>query len=361
MKLKYCICIICSVFFAISCQKDLLVRDAPDFAVSTEATSYKVNEPVEFKIEGKADIISFYSGEVFHEYEFREGREVDVTGQGLNLSFNSAVAPGTPTGTQENQFSILTSTNFNGNYADLNSVKAAVWQDISGRFELATSATFKPSTKQDISDLLVTGKPLYFAFRYINRPQIENGFARQWMIENFSLTSNAEINEKPITIYDQVHTGFRIVDQDTANMPARSSITTSRITMYGPIYKDPDDPIYDPNNPIFDPKNPIYDKKNPAYIPGARPPIFVPYVPDSPYNDPYSENWAVSGPITVGKVNLGSDWAMAVRGGIYLGNPTLYTYKYTKPGIYKAVFVASNNTIKESKQVVREITVTITQ
>lgn len=348
-----------SLLVIASCKKQFVVKDAPGFSVSTDAASYKVNDPIDFKIEGGADIISFYSGEIFHEYDFRDGREVDVTGQGLNLAFRSAVAPGTPAGTQENQFALLASTNFNGNYNDLASVKAATWTDISDRFTLATSAAFVASGTQDISDLLAAGKPIYFALKYINRPQIDNGFARQWMVENFALTSNTKVNDAPVTIADQVHVGFRIVDQDSANMPARSTITTTRVTLYGPVYKDPNDPIYDPDNPIYDPNNPIYDKKSPAYT-GKKPPVFIPYVPNSPYNDPYSENWAVSGPVSISKVNLGSDWAVPVRAAVYLGNPTSYTYKYAKPGTYKAVFVASNTTIDDSKQMIKEITLTIT-
>ncbi len=359
MKFKYII-ILFIMFAAISCRKMLIVKDAPDFTVFTDATTYKAGEPINFNIQGNAEIISFYSGEIFHEYAFREGREVDVTGQGLNLSFNSAVAPGTPAGTQENQFSLLVSTNFSGNYDNLASVKAATWTDITDRFTLGTSAAFTASGKQDISDLLVAGKPIYFAFRYINKPQVDNGFARQWMVENFALTSNAQVNNTPVTITDLAHTGFRIVDQYPDSAKARSTITTTRVTLYGPVYKDPNDPVYDPNNPIYDPNNPIYDKTNPNYIRGRKPPVFIPYVPNSPYNDPYSENWAVSAPVSPGKVNLGSDWAVRVRAGIYLAMPDSYTYTYQTPGTYKATFVVSNNTIDESKQVVKEIILTIT-
>ena len=60
------------------------------------------------------------------------------------------------------------------------------------------------------------------------------------------------------------------------------------------------------------------------------------------------------------KVNLGADRAVAVTSGIYLTQPDVFNYTYKNPGTYKAVFVASNNTIDESKQVVKEITITIT-
>lgn len=361
MKLRYYI-ILFGLLVMGSCTKDLVVKDAPDFSVSIidSTTTYKVGKPVNFAIQGGADIVSFYSGEVFHDYASKDGREVDVAGQGLNLNFNSAVAPGTPAGTQQNQFSILASTNFSGNYNDLASVKAATWTDITNRFTLGATTAFKPSGKVDISDLLVAGKPIYFALKYVNLPQIANGFAKQWQIESFTLTSNDSLNNAPVTIADQAHMGFRIVDENPVNAPARSTITATRVTLYGPVYKDPNNPIYDPNNPIFDPKNPIYDPTSPQYVPNSQVPVFVAYDPNSPYNDPKSENWAVSAPISISKVNLGKDWAVPVTSGIYLTQPSVFNYTYKNPGTYKAVFVASNNTIDESKQVVKEMTITIT-
>ncbi len=344
----------------ISCTKTLDVKDAPDFTVSTDASTYKVNDLITFKIEGSADVISFYSGEVYRDYAFKDGRMVDVSGQKDSLSFNSGVTPGTPAGTQLNQFSILASTDFSGNYNDLTSVKAATWKDITSRFTLGTNATLVKSSTQNITDLVVTGKPIYFALKYINSPQVMNGFARQWLIENFTLTSSVRLNDVPVIITDQVHAGFRIVDQNPVNAPARSQVTTTRVTLYGPVYKDPKDAIFDPTNPIFDPKNPIYDPASTQYIATAVLPKFVAYDPNSPYNDPLSENWAVSAPITLNKVDLGIDKAVAVRSSVYTVKPAIYTYRYAKPGTYKAVFVATNSTIDESKQVVQELDFTIT-
>jgi len=40
---------------------------------------------------------------------------------------------------------------------------------------------------------------------------------------------------------------------------------------------------------------------------------------------------------------------------------TEYRYKYTKPGTYKAVFIAANNSIDGVKQVVKEVNLTITE
>jgi hypothetical protein len=45
---------------------------------------------------------------------------------------------------------------------------------------------------------------------------------------------------------------------------------------------------------------------------------------------------------------------------VYAAKPAIYTYTYKTPGTYKAYFVASNNSIDETKQMVKEVDVTIT-
>ncbi|HYH55443.1 MAG TPA: DUF5017 domain-containing protein [Anseongella sp.] len=352
MRINYLIC--AGLLLWSSCSKDLQVSEAPDFDVTVESPAYKVGENVLFRISGGADIISFYSGEVYNDYAYRDGRVVAVPDSGATLSFTSAVQGGS----QENQLSVLVSSDFNGNYESLETVKAATWTDITDRFTLGTSATFLASTPQDISDLMEAGKPLYIAFKYLTRPQAENGLARTWMIQALSLTSNALFNDANLPITDQVRAGFRIVDQDSVNTPARSLITSTQVRLLGNIYKDPDDPVYDPNNPIYDPNNPIYDPDSELYDPTAVRPEFVPYDPESPYNDPLRENWAVSSPINIGEVDLGPDWSIPVRG---IRNEAVeeYSHIYTKPGTYKVYFVASNNTVDDVREVVKELTVTI--
>ena len=345
----------------VSCKKELAEVTTPDFDVAATELTVKAGAPAVFKFQGKAATVAFYSGEIYKDYNYKDGRTVDVAGKGLTLSFSNGVAAGTPAGTQAKQFSILLSTDFGGNYTDLTAVKAATWIDITDSFTLATSATMVATRMVDLSKYVQAGKPVYFALRYINRPQVANGYARQWIVENFLLKSmSAQVNEALVTIADQALAGFRIVDENPVNAKARSTITGTRVTLYGPVYKNPADPIYDPDNPVFDPKNPIYDPKSPQYNPGAVLPVYVPYDPNSPYNDPYSENWAVSAPITLGTVALGKDWSLPVRTSVYGAMPTTYSYTYTVPGKYEAVFVAANNTIEQESAVVKKVVVNVT-
>jgi len=355
MKFKY-YNMLAGVLLMASCDKEI-VTEAPAFDVKTETITYKVGQEIKFDIKGgDAHVISFYSGEVLHDYALKEGRVIDVKGAGATMAFQSSVQ----VGTQANQLTVLASTDFSGDYSTLAKVKAATWKDITSRFKLGTSTAFLASGTIDISDLMLAGKPIYFAFKYVTKPQVANGLARQWFIQTFAITSIAKLdNTIALNLTDQASAGFRIVDENKENAPVRSSITSTRITLYGNVYKNPADPIYDSANPIFDPLNPIYDPRSPSYLPTAVRPIYVPYDPASPYNDPLSEHWAVSKPINAEKVDLGPDWSTSIKG---ISNPKLdvYRYTYTKAGTYKAVFVASNNSIDNVKQVVKEITLTIT-
>lgn len=341
----------------VSCNK-IIVVDAPNFDVSTEATTYKVGEEIKFNFKGgNAHIISFYSGETLKDYAFKDGRIIDLKGAGATMAFQSSVQ----VGTQVNQLSVLASTDFNGNYSTLANVKAAIWTDITSRFVLGTGTAFKASGTNNFTDLIVPGKPIYFAFKYVTKPQAINGLARNWFIQSFVITSTATLdNTIGLILANQANAGFRIIDENKENAPALSSITSTRISLLGNLYKNPVLPIFDPTNPIFDPKNPIYDPLSPAYVPTAVRPTFVPYDPVSPYNDPLSENWAVSKPINLETVDLGPDWSTSIK-GISNSNMSEYRYKYLKEGTYKAVFVASNNSIDDVKTVIKEITITITK
>jgi len=248
------------------------------------------------------------------DYEFRAGRIVDTITGGAVLSFSSAVN----LGTQANQLFVMASTNFNGDYSSITSVRAAAWTDITARFKYGTSTTFL-ATSADLSDLMVKGKPLYIAFKYATKPQATNGVARQWSIQSLTLASKYKLDNTTILNYaDQASAGFQLVDENKTTAPALSTITTSKITLQGNLYD----------------------------------PLAV------PVKDPAGENWAISAPINTDKVNMGPDWSTPIKGmtGAALKE---YRYTYPKAGNYKAVFVTSNGTINESWQVVKTLNITI--
>ena len=301
--------IACSTF--ISCQKNLVVDSPDNFDVTTDSVAYKIGTSIRFAFQGgEAHDISFYSGDVLKDFDYKDGRVVDITGSTAVLAFSTAVN----LGTQANQLSILVSTDFKGDYSSITAVKAATWADVTARFKYGTTTSFL-STSADISDLFVAGKPLYLAFKYLTKPQAVNGIARQWSIQSLTLTSGKKLNNTvALTLTDEPGAGFQLVDQNATTTPALSMITTTKITLQGNNY--------------------------------------------TPTNDPASENWAISTGINIDKVNLGPDWSTALK-GITSAALKEYRYVYSTPGTYKAVFVASNNSVVESKQVIKTVNLTI--
>lgn len=338
-----------------ACEKDLKIDAAPDFDVAVASgSSLQAGKPVKFSITGYADIISFYSGEPRKEYDFKDGRVVEFGYKGAKLSFNTGVTGGT----QAKQLSVLISNDFNGDYSSLDKVKAATWVDVTDSLKFAANATFVTAGTLDISRFTEAGGPVYVAYKYVTKPQMENGAARTWMIESFAVNSVETYNNTVLPFINQAFAAFTIVDQDKANTPSRSTVTATRLSLLGNTYEDPKSPKYDPNNEMYDPSNPIYDPKSPLYDPTAVLPVYAPYNPNNPYNDPLRETWAVSAPIRTDKIDLGPDRPVAIRG---IRNPKMVEYSYTfaRPGTYQLAFVATNATKDEQESVVRKLSVTI--
>lgn len=361
MKFKY-FTMLFGVLLMVSCNNKLVNLDTPTFDVKTSATTYKAGQLITFNFTGTAHEISFYSGETLKDYAFKDGRVVDVTGQGATMEFQSSVQ----VGTQTNQVSIWASTDFNGDYSSLAKVKAATWTDITSRFTLGTSGTFVNTGAKDISDLAVAGKPIYIAFKYINLPQAVNGLARQWYIQTFAIKSKATLpntaSATPITLTlaDQIGAGFNIVSNSPVGNPALCTVTSTRVTLWGNEYRYATLAKYDPTNPIYDPLNPMYNPNSTSYVSTAVYKPFVAFDPASPDNDPSTETWAVSGAINLNSVNLGPDWSTALKAGPAASNLLIYTYTYQKAGTFKAMFIGKNMSIDDSKTVMKEIDLTIT-
>lgn len=364
MKFKYYNMLL-GVLLMTSCNKDIVTNlETPTFDVTTKTSTFKAGQPITFLFSGTAHTISFYSGETLKDYSFKDGRVVNVTGAGATMEFTSSLQVA---GTQTNQLTILASTNFNGDYSSVDKVKAATWTDITSRFTLATNATFVPAVPapKEISDLIVAGKPIYIAFKYVTLPQATNGLARQWFIQTFAikslttLPSTASATPITLTLADQIHAGFTIVDNSPTTNPAASSVTSTRVTLWGPEYRYAGLAKYDPTLPKWNKADPMYDRSSPLYVPTAVWTPFVPFVPDAADNDPASETWAVSGAINLNSVNLGPDYSTAIKAGIAASTLVSYPYTYALPGTYKAVFVGFNASIEASKTVVKEITLTI--
>ncbi|MDR6785551.1 hypothetical protein ABIE26_004261 [Pedobacter africanus] len=286
--------------------KDELAVNPPDLSIATEKNAYKVGEEVKFKIEGDAQLISFYSGEPLHDYTFREGRIVQP-GK-LRLSFQSSVE----FGTQQGQFSVLVSTDFNGG-SSFSDIQLANWTDITSRFTLATTAVFTYSREIDITDLAANAQTIFIAFRYKVKDQGVYGIGRTWRVENFLLNSESSVGLQKKG--DIPTSGFRLFDKQANIAPSRSTLSNSRISLVAHS-------VTDANRNLE------------------------------------TENWAISKGFSIGTQDYGPDRPVPIK-GIADSKISTYKYVYTKEGIYKAVFIGYNANISGSAELKKELTVTI--
>src|SRR5687768_5263832 len=120
-----------------ACSKDIPLTPGLDqFNVKASSLTYNLGDTVKFSFEGNPDLISFYSGELYKQYEFKEGRDIELK----DAVFSFSTAYPTITGVaQPNQFSVHASTDFNGDYTSYNHIQAATWTDITNKFTYATS------------------------------------------------------------------------------------------------------------------------------------------------------------------------------------------------------------------------------
>ena len=312
MKLVYItpICILSILF--ISCSKDDVVN-SPNFDV----TGYKVTTTVDtagneikqvtFSFSGDASVISFYPGLLGNDYAYREGRILDV--KSLLSSFSTTV----DNGTQDNQLSVLASTDFSGTY-DITSIRAATWTDITSRYALnvrGASASL-PSGTKDIKDLLVTGKPLYYAFRYICKPQTANGANSTWRIRAFSMQSETDLGTSSLATLTTAD--WKLINDGTIIDANRGAVIESS---------------------------------------GA-----IRFNGNHMNKEVQTESWAISKSFLVDKTDMGPDRPIAIKSAI---NPQLssYSFNYTTPGTYKVVFIASNASYRGQAAVIRELEIIV--
>src|SRR5690554_7567242 len=79
-----------------------------DFEVTVFNSNVTVGQEVVFSFNSNPDIIYFYSDEMYHQYEYRNGRILGL--ESIDLSFDTAFP--SKSDPQENQFSVMISTNY---------------------------------------------------------------------------------------------------------------------------------------------------------------------------------------------------------------------------------------------------------
>lgn len=305
-QLKIITMLIAGIYLFSSCEKELSVDSLDSFRVYLDSTEYRLGDPVVFKIEGEANYIAIYTGEAGHNYEFSQGNKFEV--DDIKLSFNSSSA----SGTQQNQFSVLVSNDFDGNYSDLEKIKQHTWTDITSRLTLGNTASLTPSGIIDLSDFKVSQKPIYVAYRYLSKPQITNGLGKIWTVTGFSITGQTDRGYQAIA--DMYNSGFRIIDPYEGYAPAQSGITTTRFTFMSNEYSEEFDPA--------------------------------------------TEHWAISRAIYTDSLDIGKDTPVIVK-GMATSGVKQYSYNYAEAGDYTIYVVASNENVYSKKQHITKLEIKV--
>jgi len=292
----------------------------PILEVAVDTTTCKVGVPVTFNLSGFAESITFYSGEVYHEYDYSQQGRILAVEDTSTLKLSVQIQ-GSST-LKNSQFFMLSSTDFNGNYSSFNSVKAATWVDVSSQFGGSSTTGFTKSattTNKVITSMIPLDKPVYLAYRYVYTPY--SGLSDIWNIYQFFITANTVLGPQLLSDSKTTYsTGFEIIDQakfDT--IPPFGIIGKSFFsTDLGSVK-------------LIGPDTALVSK----------------------------EIWAISKPISRKSIVLEPDRPAVVK-SITSEMKAVYTdQKYTKPGTYKVTFVASNNTLAGKQEIVKELVVVI--
>lgn len=297
------ICAIIAVAFLSACKKDYQGVKLPSFNVSTDSLVYKVKEPIVFHVTGNADRVTFYSGDVDHNYDFKQRTTVDGKAQ---IQFSTLRQYGAGAGQRDSTLSLLISKDYNGQPNAIDIAKAK-WIDITDRAKLAVGqgTAHIPSGIVDISDIATGDSAIYVAYRYHEYRTSQT--KRAWSIYDFTI--------------DNVLKDSTIV----------------HVASWG-------DMGFTPVN-IQNPLRAWYVYSTYSLMWGG----------DASY--PETEDWIVSKPVFVNRISR--DAGVSIR-----NNPkallTDYTFDgYTKPGTYTVVFEALNATQWQTKQILKKITLTI--
>jgi hypothetical protein len=289
-----------------SCTKDSVVA-TPEFNVELQTLTVKAGTAVVFNFKGSLDMLSFYSGEIGRNYDFANANRKFESK--MSLLFDSQILDGS----QDNQFSVLVSSDFNGVY-DLEHIHLANWTDLTSRFRLASHADNRvlvPSGEIQMNDVFALNKPVYLAFKYVTKPQTLNGRYNLWRVQNLLLQSEDEVNGK-VSVMTQAAGAWKMIQ--SSNYDAnRGSILTNNITFMG----------------------------------------------NGTNKDVETEAWVISKAVSVvTKIDLGPDRPVAIKS---LSDPTLksYSYIYEKQGTYTATFVGTNANLNETKREIKQITIVV--
>jgi hypothetical protein len=307
---QFSLLMICATVILCSCKKDVpgYTNDSDSFSASLITDSINAGELAKFSLTDNPDIITFYSGEIGHVYDYRNRTVLE--GGRLNVKFETRV-----TNRPADTLDVLVSTDFRGIY-DSTNVANAHWKKMTNRFVFPDTAApqgfFYPSGVTsadfaDITDSVTAGQPFYMAYKYRN--SLPTNII--WSIGKLGMYNVFNNGVANATVIDsnQINSGsFAAVQMgDPGTMRWTSSSTYLKCT----------------NSTI------------------------------APLNADY---WYISRPLNPSAV--APDLPFVLK-NISQSSLTAYNYSYNTPGTYKAVFVASYKRLNFEKTIVKEFTVIV--
>ena len=320
-KLIYTFLLIISIFAFFSCQKETLTEVSFDAIPS--ATSFKVGDSIKFTLTGNPDVLSFYSGEVGNNYinKDRTSRTDGTLKLGFQISADNTAGF---TALASNNLKVLVSTNYSYafsaltdatavNSADSSIVNTATWKDVTSRFNIPTSgtnATFYNTAVATLTDLVPNpDMPFYIAFKF---------------------------------------------DAPTVGSLGTNGITINALNLYNSY---PDGSVVNFNLAPGSIVNAVWRIIKAANVSNSWNTTSTQLKFTSPATTAYSEDWAITAPLYPNLVL--PDKGVTIKN---ITNSPVYNfaYKFSKPGTYTVDFVASNNRVDGRKELVKEITLTIT-
>ena len=278
----------------VSCMED----EAPsvELNVALDKQVYQVSEPVTFKLNGTPDNIVFYSGEVGHNYAYKERYHADGD---LLVKFNSWVRYGDI----YHNLKFLVSSDFSGIY-DKENVEAATWIDLSDKFRFSVGDDQTPSGEVNLKEYVGAEEDakLFVAFRYEDEQK-----ARQnnWIIRSITLDCvSAEGVRSNLATMPTM--GWKVVDFENPAVTWNVA-STSQILIDG----------------------------------GA--------------NQPKNVDWVISQAFDVRKTT--PDTGVALKN--ISTTMDEYKYVYTKPGIYEVVFETTSDWYNGNDHALTKLTVEV--
>lgn len=264
--------------------------------VALDKQVYQVGEPVTFKLNGNPDNIVFYSGEVGHNYAYKERYHADGD---LLVKFNSWVRYGDI----YHNLKFLVSSDFSGIY-DKENVEAATWIDLSDKFRFSVGDDQTPSGEVNLKEYVGAAEDarLFVAFRYEDE---EKARQNNWIIRSIALDC-VSVEGVRSSLATMPTMGWKVVDFENPAVTWNVS-STSQILI------------------------------------------------DGGTNQPKNVDWVISQAFDVRKTT--PDTGVALKN--ISTTMDEYQYVYTKPGTYEVVFETTSDWYNGSDHGLTRVTVEV--